>query len=446
MIDKISKIAGNVKFWEYRYEKSDSNTIIASNNKIKNMIVSENIGHSFRVLTAKGWGFNYSNEMKDIKSLVKGAIKISKVVENNVSLKESPIVKDDVESKYKINPQDVSLEEKRDLVLRNSKIENKLKNVESVYKDELVEKKYYNSLGSEINQNLTYTYCGSSATAFEKGAVENHTKRIGGLCGFELTKDLTKITEEVKKKSISLLSAKVPKGGKFPVIADGILTDVFVHEAVGHACEADLVMNGDSCLEGQVGSQIGTDIISIHDDATMKGLWGSYFYDDEGVKAADTCLVKKGFLNNYLTSRETAEKYNMELSGNARSQNVSMKPIIRMSNTYIEKGKDKFEDMISEIKKGFYLKGSRGGQVDTARGSFQFSCSDGYFIENGELGKEVKGVSLGGTTLETLQNIKMISNKYEPGFPGFCGKNGQSVPVIGNCPSIMIKNAFVGGK
>jgi TldD protein len=114
-----------------------------------------------------------------------------------------------------------------------------------------------------------------------------------------------------------------------------------------------------------------------------------------------------------------------------------------MSNTYIDNGDYKFDEMLEDIKFGIYAKGTRGGQVDTAKGSFQFSAQEAFLIENGEIKHPLRDVSLSGLTLQTLKNIDAIGSDFVLGDPGFCGK-GQMVPVGDGGPHIRISEAIVG--
>ena len=116
-----------------------------------------------------------------------------------------------------------------------------------------------------------------------------------------------------------------------------------------------------------------------------------------------------------------------------------------MSNTYIEPGDSDFDEMLEEVRNGIYLRGSKGGQVDPIKGDFQFSAQDGFYIKNGELAGYLRAVSLSGNILDLVKKIKLVEDKFEGGFPGHCGKNGQSVPVHGDNPSIFITKATVGG-
>ena len=133
----------------------------------------------------------------------------------------------------------------------------------------------------------------------------------------------------------------------------------------------------------------------------------------------------------------------MKSSGNARSS-IADQPIVRMSNTYLQPGDNTFEELIEDIPDGIYLKGSRGGQVDTGKGIFQFNAAEGYLIKDGEISTPLRDVSLSGNILETLKNIDAIGNDFKLSV-GFCGKDGQTTPVGDGGPHTRILNALVGG-
>ena len=133
----------------------------------------------------------------------------------------------------------------------------------------------------------------------------------------------------------------------------------------------------------------------------------------------------------------------MKSSGNARSS-INDAPIVRMSNTFLQPGDMTFEELIEDIPDGIYLKGSRGGQVDTGKGIFQFNAAEGFKIENGELSTPLRDVSLSGNILETLNNIDALGNDFKLSV-GFCGKDGQTVPVGDGGPHTRIIDAMVGG-
>jgi TldD protein len=102
------------------------------------------------------------------------------------------------------------------------------------------------------------------------------------------------------------------------------------------------------------------------------------------------------------------------------------------------------EEIFEEVKEGIYLKGTRGGQVDPAKGTFQFGAQEAFLVENGEVTRPLRDVALMGSILETLVNVDGIGKDFELASPGFCGK-GQTVPVCDGGPHVRLLDAVVGG-
>jgi TldD protein len=182
--------------------------------------------------------------------------------------------------------------------------------------------------------------------------------------------------------------------------------------------------------------------VTIIDDASMDA-FGYYAYDAEGIATAKNVLVENGKLLSLLSSRETAAKFGISSSGNARSK-VGDQPIVRMSNTYLKPGNLAFEELIEDIKDGIYLKGSRGGQVDTGKGIFQFNAAESFMVENGEIKAPLRDVSLSGNILEILNHVDAVGSDFKMSI-GFCGKGGQTAPVGDGGPHIRVSEATVGG-
>jgi TldD protein len=177
----------------------------------------------------------------------------------------------------------------------------------------------------------------------------------------------------------------------------------------------------------------------------VPGLRGSYKYDDEGVPAQKTYLIKEGILSGRLHSRETAAKMKEKLSGNARSISYRYPPIVRMTNTYIEPGSVSFKDMLSGIQEGIYVKNWYGGT--TSMEMFTFSAGEAYMIRNGRIAETLRPVVLTGNVFSTLLNIDAVGNDLDMNEGGGCGKGGQSpLPVSNGSPHIRIQHCLIGGK
>jgi TldD protein len=300
--------------------------------------------------------------------------------------------------------------------------------------------------GANILTNLSRVYSSVNAVAKQADKLTSARERLGKIGGYELfqEEDGQKIMKKAAERAVNLLKAKPAPSGRFTVIVDPRLAGVFAHEAVGHGCEADLIIAGESILAGKIGKVVGSELVSIYDDSTLAGGWGSEKYDDEGVPTKKRLLIEKGVLKGYITNKEASAKLNMEPNGGARAESYAYPPIVRMSDTYIARGSQTFEELLEGIDYGVYLKASRGGQVDTAKGTFQFNAEEAGLIEKGELTTPLLDVSLSGVTLETLHNIDAVAKDFEISL-GFCGK-GQTVPAGDGSPHIRIKNALVGGR
>ncbi|AEC51681.1 tldd protein [Pyrococcus sp. NA2] len=452
MFDNVLKIferyqnLDEIKFMDMRIERIKFTDIRIENEDIGSLESNEEIGIGVRVLI-KGWGFASTNDISKVEDVIKMAIKMARTSSAEISLSSHDPIVDTVEVKQEINLLDVDLEEKVRLGIEITKSMDgeKIKTRKFSYSDIIVEKTYLNSEGSHIEVKIPRVYFTLSAVAKSGEMMQNYWKSFGGTGGWEIVEDVDPINWAgvVSKKAVSLLSARSPPSGKMPVLMDQELAGVFIHEALGHAVEADSVKQGESILAGMLGKRIGVKGLTVVDDPTLPGKFGSYPYDDEGIPGKRVEIVKDGILVNYLTDRETSSFLNLEPNGHGRAQNYAHVPLVRMSNTYIEPGDWKFEEILEEIKFGVYMIGDKGGQVDVANGTFIFGAKEGYIVENGEIKDHIRDVSLSGNILEILRNIKAIGNDLKIEFPGFCGK-GQWVPVDDGSPHVLTE-AVVGG-
>ncbi len=320
-------------------------------------------------------------------------------------------------------------------------------NMTTAYKDSYTVEEISTSDGTHIVTKTPKVLWSVEIVGKKNGDIQSIRRRIGNTMGFEAFDGQKEVetARDAVASLVALLAGTAPPSGPMPVIADPGLTGVFAHEAVGHASEADLVSTGNSCFEGMIGKQVGNDIVTIKDDATIPGLFGSYLFDDEGVRTRTKVLIENGILNDFILSRETAAKLGMKPNGGARAESYHYRPIVRMSNTYIESGDATFQEMLEGIKMGVYVKDTRGGQVNTSMGTFQFNAQEAYLIENGEIKKPLRDVSLSGQTLEILKLIDLVGSDLEVGHPGLCGK-GQMVSVGDGGPHIRISKCVVGGR
>jgi len=442
-------------YCEIRIGKKSGTSLELKDGELKRAVYGVEEGAGIRVLVNGAWGFcattslDQNSLMDSMKKAIKLARGSSQRRKEKTVLADAELGKGEVLWKPKVDTADVPIEEKFELVQEMYKRAVAVKDVHTVttgYGDGVETMRFINSEGADLYSEVPRTFARAVITAREGGKIAGFVISVGGTGGFEVFErdDPVERVVEGAESAARILHAERSPSGRLPLIADHHLTGVFAHEAVGHATEADHVVSGASCLEGLIGERVGSDIVTIVDDPTQKGSFGSFPFDSEGVVAKRKVLVDHGILKDYILDRETAHKLGMVPNGGARAQSFADRPLVRMSNTFIESGDWSFEEMVEDIKLGVYAKGSRGGQVDPSRGTFQFAAQEAFLIENGEVTKPLRDVAFSGLTLEILKSIDAVGNDFKPGKPGTCGK-GQFVSVSDGGPHIRIKGALIGG-
>ncbi len=439
-------------FNDTRIIKSVSTAIILDNGEIREISNNFSSGAAVRVLDSGSWGFVSQDAPEDLDQALRSAQRLAGAARNRCQrdpIKLAPIEKSSLQNlpEVKENPADISIDEKVKLLAeieKNARMEG-IKSTNAVYSESFIDVQYSSSEGLDCEYTLYRIGFSVSAVAHEDGSYQIGLESRFGVSGFEFFKkhDAFALAKKAASTAIELLSAKAPKAGTYPVILDQELAGVFIHEAVGHAVEADHVIEGNSILAGKIGEEIASPLITVYDDPSLHE-FGYYPFDDEGAESKRTTVIENGVLKAFLHSRETAGLLGGE-SRNARAQGYA-RPVIRMSNTFIAPAPDgmKFEEMLGELKNGIYLIGSRGGQVEPGEGVFQFNAERGFLVENGEIAAPLRDVSLSGNTLEILNNVAAVGNDLQMNS-GRCGKAGQLVPVSDGAPHVLVRKAMVGG-
>lgn len=245
--------------------------------------------------------------------------------------------------------------------------------------------------------------------------------------------------------AIRMATCGYAPSGKMPVVIGNGFGGVIFHEACGHALEATSVGIKASCFTDKLGKQIASTVVSAKDNARLEGEWGSYNFDDEGNESSDLQLIKDGICVGYLVDELGSRRMGMKPTGCSRRQDYTYAPTSRMSNTYIENGKDDPKDIIADTEYGLYASKMGGGSVDTATGEFNFAVTEGYMIRNGKIAEPVRGATLIGKGGEVLMNIDRVGNDLEHSA-GVCGSISGGVPVNVGQPTIRVSSMIVGGR
>ena len=283
----------------------------------------------------------------------------------------------------------------------------------------------------------------------ENGKIENNYASRSYRKGFDfLTDDVVElIAREAVDGTAILFKAVKPKGGELPVVMGAGGSGILLHEAIGHAFEADFNRKNTSIFSDQLNKKICSEHINIIDDGTITFNRGSVNIDDEGTFGQKTHIVKDGVLTSYLHDRISAKHYGIASTGNGRRESFKQMPIPRMRVTYMEPGNINEEDIISSVKNGVYVDQFTNGQVQIGAGDFTFFVKSGYLIENGKLTQPIKDINIIGNGPKALADITMVGNnlKLDNGT-WTCGKDGQSCPVTQGMPSALVSKLTVGGE
>jgi TldD protein len=441
-----------VDYADIRVEESETTRIVLRGKELDDVGRSFERGGCLRVFYRGNWvtaSFNTIDEtLKELADEL--ALQVQDLPPREGGLVSLPGFEDVVRVPKNEDPRPIPLALKEELIRNYNQIlldSPRVASTVCTYLDSYKTVYWYSSEGRYIEQDFVRSGFSCQAIARDGTNIQSYGESFGRAKGFESLLGKEALVERVAQIAVDLLKAEPVSAGRYTVIIDPLLGGVFAHEAFGHLSEADHIAENERLkVLMRTGTRYGVDELSIVDDPTLPDENGSYRYDDEGVPAQRTELVKNGIIAGHLHSRQTAYLMAESVTGNARAISYRFAPIVRMSNTFIVPGVKRLEEMLDEVQDGLYVVGSRGGMTELE--TFTFSSQYAYRIENGKRTKMVRDVTLAGNVFETLKNIDAIGNDLRiHGGLGGCGKDGQSpLPVTTGAPHIRIRNVVVGGR
>ncbi|TFH40782.1 MAG: TldD/PmbA family protein, partial [Chrysiogenales bacterium] len=423
MQDRIETIAGRARFLlsacpceyaEIRLSASRGVSISLAGNQVETFSAGDTVGGSVRILKDGAWAFVSFNDLSAIEDHFRRGHAISSSVNHSEKTKIRPYghVRGHFATPCVDDFDAISLEDKFNLISsynRLLKSSRMIQTTRAAYRDVRSFYAYLNTEGSDITYDRAYCGVSLSSVAKDGARIQPYGESTSGYGGFELVRGLEATAEGVAKRAVDLLSAESVPGGAYRVVADQKLAGVFIHEAFGHLSEADFVHENERLREEMVlGRRFGPPELNVIDSGHHPGLAGHIPFDDEGVLPEETRLITGGLLSGRLHSRETAEKMDEALTGNARAIGVTQQPIVRMTNTYIENGAHERDAIIEEAGDGIYAAGVIGGETNLEM--FTFTSGYGYEIRRGKLGRMYRDIVLSGNVFTTLAAIEMIGN------------------------------------
>ena len=450
-----------VQYTDLRVVSDRQRALASKNGKIGYANDAESIGVGIRVLADGAWGFAATEDLtrKGVETAAAQAVEIAhasaSVKQHETRLVPEGAYQDEWISSYKIDPFTTSIEENLDLLLR---VDRELRSVEGVTLAEAslqfrrYDQWFYSSEGSAIHQVKYTTGAGYDAYSFGNGEIQkrSYPNSFGGQWqdrGYELIAEL-KLEENARRigeECVALHKADKCPEGVFTIILDSSQLGLQIHESIGHPIELDRVLGMEANFAGtsfltteKLGNlRYGSDLVNVVADATQEhgpGL-GTFKYDDEGVPAQCTPIIRNGLFTGYLTSRDTAAAIGLERSGGTmRADGWNRIPMIRMTNISILPGEKPLtlEQLIADTDDGILFQTNRSWSIDDKRYNFQFGTEIGWEIKGGKRGRMLKNPSYSGITTEFWNSMDAICSRDQWvlwGTPN-CGK-GQPQQVMG---------------
>ena len=438
-------------FAEVYYEKGRRTKYTVLDKKLDDINYGQTEGVGIRVSSNSNIYYTSTNTLTEENILKITNKMLDSIPQEVTKLKQIKLGKmEEKRTPIKIKHNDFPAEKKRKILKTIDKSVRKFSNLISQVTVFLIEEyKEYEIANSnkkfiKSDEIQTRLFCLVNAEKDEKKG--DSYKSLGASKGYEFLEgvDLENFGIDAAKAAIKKLDSVPFKGGEMPVILGNGFAAVIFHEACGHALEATTVSDGVSIFSNCLNKKIASDKVTLIDDGTIPGEWGSTIIDSEGNKTQKNILIENGVLKKYLIDDLNAIKMKLPATGSGRRESYEYPPTSRMNNTYLAAGTDKFEDMLKSIDYGLYCKKMDGGSVYPQTGEFNFTVDEAYIIEKGQLKDMVTGITLIGKGQEILKEVEMVSDDLYL-ESGYCISNSGTIPVTVGEPTIKIRKSLVGG-
>jgi TldD protein len=447
-----------VEYADVRVEDSRERTLVTKNGKVGNIGSAESIGAGIRVLFDGSWGFAATDDLSPtgIQETAALAVEIAKASrlarKYPVTLAPEDAYQATWASPCRIDPFTVSIEECLSQLLR---VDQELRRTAGVtlaetnFHAERTRQFFASTIGSRIDQTRTWCGVGFTALSFREDEIQkrSYPNSFGGqyqLKGYELVEELRLLEHapRIAEEAVALHSADQCPEGVFDIILDGSQLGLQIHESIGHPIELDRVLGSEANYAGMSfltldklnRLQYASEIVNAVCDSRLEhglGL-GTFAFDDEGVPAQRTDIIKNGLFTGYMTSRETAPVIGAPRSnGTMRADGWSRLPLIRMTNVSLLPGEQSLEEVF-DVPHGIYMETNKSWSIDDKRYNFQFGCEIAWEIRNGRRVRMLKNPTYSGISTEFWNSCTAIANRDHWtlwGVPN-CGK-GQPEQVMG---------------
>lgn len=282
---------------------------------------------------------------------------------------------------------------------------------------------YFVSKNRELKQNFPWMLLVGMVVVRDGNNVKNARQVSCGTDTDNLFKDFESKIDGTIALAEELLGATMIEPGVYDIITNPSISGLIAHEAFGHGVEMDMFVKHRARARNYINKPVASSLVEMHDGAAAADSCASYFFDDDGVLAHDTCIIKNGILQTGISDVISAMELGTEPTGNGRRESYKRKAYTRMTNTYFSKGTSKLEDMIKSVKHGYMLFDTNNGMEDPKNWNIQCTAEYGREIVDGKFtGKIVAPVVMSGYVPDLLMSISAVSDDFEVIGSGHCGK------------------------
>ena len=452
MLDRVIKKAleKGGEFGEVYLENRISRSIVMEESKFKTAVFGISQGAGVRVISGDKTGYAYTDDISEDRLL--RAAEVASFVARGSKAVAPVAVRDTKRDSFisvKVPLNQVADEKRLEVMKRANQAalghDPHIKMASIDYYDEVRGRTIANSEGLYLQDELPLLFFIVQTLSEGNNTRHMGRERLSRHSGFEMFDEVTpeQVALAAARESITMLEAKDAPAGKMDVVMQNGWGGVLVHEAVGHPLEADDIAKKISVCTGKLGQKVANPVFTMVDDGSLPNFRGTTNHDDEGTQMKRNVLIENGVLVKFMSDILSAKQLKMERTGNGRRESFRYVPIPRMTNTFIERGKDRPADILAATKSGLFVQALRGGSVNPTTGMFNFTCREAYLIESGKKTTPVKGATLIGSCLDIIQNIDAVGDDLDFG-PGICGK-GQAAEVTAGQPTVRIRGINVGG-
>ncbi|MGE5552805.1 MAG: TldD/PmbA family protein [Betaproteobacteria bacterium] len=445
-------LRGGGDFAEVYVERRRTQALVYEADRLERAVTGSERGAGIRVVQGDSSAYAFTNDLSEEGLMAAAEVVAAATRAGQSGRVELPLAAREASFVPEVRqlPDEVALADKAAVVERANRAaraaDSRVRQVTVNYRELDQEVTIANSLGFQAEDRRVRTVLAVNAVAAQDGVIQTGYDSVGGHAGPEMVEGEVpeRLAEKAARRAVRMLSARPAPSGRMPVVMAAEAGGTMVHEACGHGLEADLVQKGLSVYASRQGEQVASDLVTVIDDATLAGRYGSARFDDEGVPCRRNVLIERGVLRQYMHSLITSRRAEVEPNGCGRRESYRHVPIPRMSNTFVAPGKDDPGRIVAETERGLYVTRMGGGQVNTANGDFVFEVAEGFLIERGEVGPAVRGATLTGNGPRALRIVDRVGS--DQGFTiGTCGKDGQGVAVTDAQPTLRIPELIVGG-